>query len=85
LRILLAQFGMLPVDVLQHVELVALLLGRVLFVEQIFDRLTLHVGDIHARVPMAVPWNDPGRNADPQFFEPPCDSAGLIVTNPGRS
>jgi hypothetical protein len=45
-----------------------------------------NIGDVHARMPIAVPWNDPGRNADPRSSSPAKrrldrdESAGLVLT-----
>src|SRR5437016_3280355 len=41
---------MLAVEILQHVELIALLFGREFLIEQIFDGLALDVVDIQAGV-----------------------------------
>jgi len=46
-----AQLGVLAIDVLQHVELVALLFGCETLVDEVLDRLVLKVFDLESGVP----------------------------------
>jgi hypothetical protein len=50
LRITRAQGGMPSIDVLKHIELVSLLLGRKLLLQQIFNRFAFDIVDLHSRV-----------------------------------